>query len=216
MHGNGQWAMRRGLPWTAGCAAGVAALRSTVAVAASAQVRTLTLYSSCSASGARLWQDVNADLSVLSHFLRQNMCKPGSPVRISLIGNHWRLSGLLPLHCDHSEHLSLAGPQLHLRIVIDYSRHDRLTQAAWRSIDPHAPEEFRSNLHDIDPTALPAGAVDLLVRTGEGWRPSNFMLWELAYAQPHFVDRLWPNFTAGDFQEALNSHARHNLLVAAG
>ena len=191
-------------------------MRSTVALAASAQVKTLTLYSNCSAGGARLWQEVNADLSVLSRFLRHNLRTPGGPVRISLIGNHWRLNGLPPLHCDHSPHLSLAGAQLHLRVVIDYSGHDRLTQAAWRSTDSHAPEQFRSKLHAIDPTALPAGAVDLLVHTGKGWRPSDFMLWELAYAGSHFVDRLWPNFAAVDFQEALNSHARHNSLVVAG
>jgi undecaprenyl diphosphate synthase len=100
-----------------------------------------------------------------------------------------------------------------LRIVMDYSAHDRLIQAAWRSVDPHAPEQFSRKLQDIDPTALPAGPVDLLVRTGEGWLPSEFMLWELVYAELHFVDRLWPDFTAGDFKEALNSHARHNQLI---
>lgn len=208
--------MQRGLPSTAGCAAGVAALRSTVAFAVSAQVNTLTLYSNCSSSGARPSQEVNADLSVLRHFLRDNLRCPEDPVRISLIGNHRRLKGLLPLRCDCNEHLSVAREQLHLRIVMDYSAHDRLTQAAWRSIDPHASEQFSRMLHDIDPTAMPAGPVDLLIRTGEGWRPSDFMLWELVYAQLHFVDRLWPNFTARDFQEALSSHARQNLLLAAG
>jgi undecaprenyl diphosphate synthase len=213
MHGNGQWAMQRGLPSTAGCAAAVAALRNTVALAATAQVKTLTLYSNCSSNGAHLWQEANADLSVLTHFLRDNLRSPEAPVRISLIGNHRRLNGLLPLRCNCNGHLSVAGARLHLRIVIDYSAHDRLIQAACRSVDPHAPEQFSRKLQDIDPTALPAGPVDLLVRTGEGWRPSDFMLWELVYAELHFVDRLWPDFTAGDFEDALNSHARQTQLI---
>ena len=79
----------------------------------------------------------------------------------------------------------------------------------------HVPELFSRQLREIDPTAVPAGAVDLLVRTGGGVCRSDFMLWEVAYAKPHFVDRLWPHFTASDFQQALNSHARRNELVAA-
>ena len=99
---------------------------------------------------------------------------------------------------------------MHLRIVVDYSAHDRVINAAWRSDDAHAPEQFLRQLDEIDPTALPAGAVDLLIRTGGGRCRSDFMLWEVAYATLHVVDRLWPDFTARDFQQALKSHARNS------
>ena len=215
MHGNGQWAMQRGLPPTAGHAAGVAALRTTVALAASARVRTLTLYSICSPGGARSRHEVEADLCVLDHFLGGNLqCCLEHSVRVSLIGSSERLNGLLPALCDHNAHLSIAGSRMHLRIVIDYSAHDSVTMAAWRSDPSHAPEQFNRRLREIDPTALPAGAVDLLVRTGGGWCRSDFMLWEVAYAKRHCVDRLWPDFTARDFQRALASNTGRNEAVS--
>jgi undecaprenyl diphosphate synthase len=217
MHGNGQWALQRGLSLTAAGTAGDAALHTAVALAACAQVRTLTLYSICNSGGARPSAEVDADLCVLSHFLRGWLQRgEEESVRISLIGNTSRLNELLPPRCDHDSHLSVAGTRMHLRIVIDYSAHDGLIRTAWRSGEPHAPEEFLRRLRQIDPTALPAGPVDLLVRTGEGWCPSDFMLWEVAYAKLHFVDRLWPDFTARDFQQALTLHTMHNELVSTG
>ena len=135
-------------------------------------------------------------------------------MRISLIGNTSRLNELLPPRRDHDSHSSVAGTRMHLRIVIDYSGHDDLIRAAWRRGGPDAADEFLRRLHEIDPTALPAGPVDLLVRTGEGWCPSDFMLWEVAYAKLHFVDRLWPDFTARDFRQALTLHTMQNELVS--
>jgi undecaprenyl diphosphate synthase len=214
MHGTGKWARQRGQAWSASRAAGVAALRTTVGLAASARVRTLTLYCICTPDGTRPRQEVVANIGVLDQFLRGNLrwCLEES-VRISLIGSSGRLNWLLPPVTDHNEHLGLAGSRTHLRIVVDYSGHDSITQAAWRNDDSQAPERFDRQLSQIDPTALPAGAVDLLVRTGGGWYCSDFMLWELAYAKLHVVNRLWPDFTASDFQQALNSHATRNVFV---
>jgi undecaprenyl diphosphate synthase len=90
-----------------------------------------------------------------------------------------------------------------LRIVIDYSAHDRVVQSSWCNADPQAPEAFAQRLREIDQTALPAGAVDLLIRTGGGKCRSDFMLWEVAYARLHSADCLWPDFTAHHFQRAL-------------
>jgi len=216
MHGNGQWAMQRGLPSTAGHAAGAAALRTTVALAASAGVRALTVYSLCGRGDARLRHEVDADLCMLNHFLRGSLQRCLEPsVRISLIGNSEPLNWLRPPLCDHNKHLSVTESRMHLRIVVDYSAHDRVIKAAWRRDDSHAPEQFFRQLCEIDPTALPVGAVDLLVRTGGGRCRSDFMLWEVAYAQLHLVERLWPDFTACDFQQALIAHTRYNELVPA-
>jgi undecaprenyl diphosphate synthase len=209
MHGNSQWAIQRRLPSTAARAAGVAALRSTVALAAVAGVRTLTLYCNCGPGGAAV-----ADLCVLRYFLRGNLPSgPKERVRISLIGNSKPLSWFLPRSLERNEHLGVVGTGLHVRIVVDYSAHDHLTRTAWRSGDSHEPEQFFRQLREIDPTALPAGAVDLLIRTGRGVCRSDFMLWEVAYANLYLVDRLWPDFTACDFRQALNSRSSRNDLV---
>jgi undecaprenyl diphosphate synthase len=210
MHGNRQWAMQRGLSSTACHAAGAAALHTTVALAASVRVRTLTLYSICGPCRGGPAQEANADLCVLHRFLGSDLqwCLENF-VRVSLIGSCGRLSWLRPTLADHQERLDVARSRLHLRIVVDYSSHDNITKAAWRNNDCEAPEQFNRELCRIDPTALPAGAVDLLVRTGGGSCRSDFMLWEVAYARQHFVNRLWPDFTAGDLKEALNAHSRN-------
>jgi undecaprenyl diphosphate synthase len=212
MHGNRQWARQHDLPSTAGHAAGAAALHTTVALAISARVRTFTLYSICGTGGECPPDDKDANLQVLDSFLGNDLqwCLEKS-VRISLIGNSERLNWLLPVLRDHNEHPSIAQSQLHLRIVVDYSAHDRIVKAVWRADNTHAPEQFYRQLCEIDPTALGAGAVDVLIRIGGAWCRSEFMLWEAAYANLHFVDRLWPDFTADDFQQALNCHAGRYL-----
>jgi undecaprenyl diphosphate synthase len=209
MHGNGQWALQRGLSWTAGSAAGAAALRTTVALAASARIAALTLYSIAGPRDVRRRHEIDADLGVLNHFLGGNLRGwLEQSVRISLIGASEPLSWLLPSLHDHNSHLSVTGSGMHLRIVADYSAHDSVVKAAWRSDGCDAPEQFFRQLRALDPTALSVGAVDLLVRTGGGGCRSAFMLWEVAYAKVYPVDRLWPDFTAGDFEDALNSHRR--------
>jgi undecaprenyl diphosphate synthase len=101
------------------------------------------------------------------------------------------------------------GSRLHLRIVLDYSSHDTLLQAAWRA-NRHAkltPEDFYRLLDQVDHSALPAGAVDLLIRTGGEKRLSDFMLWEVAYAELHFTDCLWPDFDEQRLRCALDDYA---------
>jgi undecaprenyl diphosphate synthase len=205
MDGNGQRAMQRGLPSTAGGTAGATALRTTVALAAAAGVTTLTLYAILNPSETRPRYEIDADLGVLDHFLGGSLrwCREQA-VRVSLIGQSEPLTWLLPSLSDHNRHLNVTGSRLHLRIVVDYSAHDSLITIAWPSAEAHAPEEFFRQLAEIDPTALPAGAVDLLIRTGGGGHLSDFMLWEVAYAQLHFVGRSWPDFTSHDFQQGLD------------
>jgi undecaprenyl diphosphate synthase len=207
MNGNGHWATQRGLPPPAAGPEGVTALRNTVALAKEAGVKTLTLYAICTPGCARPRQEVDADLSVLGRFLRTDVqrCREQA-VRISVIGSSERLRAVLPRICEHTAAWNGTASLMHLRLVVDYSAHDSITKAAWRSPHPHAPERFNQQLREIDRTALPAGAVDLLVRTGGGRYQSDFMLWEAAYARLHYVDSLWPDFTVRDFQCALDLH----------
>ena len=204
MNGNSRWATQRGLPPTAPRSEAVAALRNTVGLAAAAGVRTLTLYALSTPGCTRPRQEIDADLGVLDTYLRSDLqgCHDRS-IRVDVIGNNEQLRAALPrdLVCPG---LSQAGAsRMNFRIVVDYSAHDSVVKAAWRSAHPRAPESFDQQLREIDQTTLPAGAVDLLVRTGGGRCWSEFMLWEVAYARLHYVDCLWPDFTALCFQRAL-------------
>ena len=208
MNGNSRWATQRGLLPTAARDEAVAVLRNTVGLAAEAGVRTLTLYALSTPGCTRPRQEIDADLGVLDTYLRSDLqrCLDRS-IRVDVIGNNEQLRAALPPG-RACQGLSLAaGSRMNFRIVVDYSAHDSVVKAAWRSPHPRAPESFDQQLREIDQTALPAGAVDLLVRTGGGRCQSEFMLWEVAYARLHYVDCLWPDFTARCFQRALATYA---------
>jgi undecaprenyl diphosphate synthase len=208
MNGNSRWATQRGLPPMAARSEAVAALRNTVELAATAGVRTLTLYALSTPSCTRPRQEIDADLGVLDTYLRSDLqrCHERS-IRVSVIGSDAQLGAVFPWSMARPLPPKSADSRMSLRIVVDYSAHDSVVRAAWRSPHPHAPESFDQQLREIDQTALPAGAVDLLVRTGGGPCRSEFMLWEVAYARLHYVDCLWPDFTALCFQRALAGYA---------
>jgi undecaprenyl diphosphate synthase len=216
MNGNSRWATQRGLPPTAAQSEGVAALRNTVELAANAGVRTLTLYALCTADCTRPRQEIDADLSVLGSYLRSDMqtCAEQS-IRVNVIGNNKQLSAALPRDLVCRLPSRAADSRMTFRIVVDYSAHDSVVKAVWRSPNPGAPESFDQQLREIDRTALSAGAVDLLVRTGGGRCQSEFMLWEVAYARLHYVDCLWPDFTARCFKRALAYYAGEDEQVVS-
>ena len=208
MNGNGEWANRHGLAPTASHAAGVSALRNTVAVAVETGIKTLTLYAICTPGHGRPSEEINADLSVVRSYVRADVhARVKQSVRLSVIGGaEWR-SQILRGPFDHNEHSSSEASRMQLRVVVDYSAHDDVVRTEWLSTHPDPLESFSRQLSEIDPTALRAGAVDLLVRTGGGRCYSEFMLWEVAYARLHYVDCLWPDFTARDLQRALVCYA---------
>jgi undecaprenyl diphosphate synthase len=210
MDGNGRWATKRGLPRTAGHIEGAKAVSTTVAAALRVGVKTLTLYAFSAANWARPSTEVDALMHLFTSYLiaETDRCIEQS-IRINVIGRRDRLGEGLLRAIEQSERLSVAGARMHLRIVVDYSSHDSIVQAAWRA-DRSAkltPENFHRLLHEVDHSALPTGAVDLLIRTGGERRLSNFMLWELAYAELHFTDCLWPDFNEHCFRCALDDYA---------
>ena len=204
MNGNAEWANQRGLAPRASHAAGVSALRNTVEWAVDAGIRTLTLYAICTPGCGRPSEEIDADLGVLCSYARADaQARLRQSVWLSVIGSaEWR-SYILRGAFDHNAHLGSEASRMQLRIVVDYSAHDNVVRTEWRSPHPDRFESFGRQLSEIDPTALRAGAVDLLVRTRGGYCKSEFMLWEVAYARLHHVDCLWPDFTVRALQRAL-------------
>jgi undecaprenyl diphosphate synthase len=93
---------------------------------------------------------------------------------------------------------------MHLRVAVDYSARDAVLRAAAALQGASATrEQFSDLLSRVDHDRLPACDVDLVIRTGGEQRLSDFLLWECAYAELLFVDKMWPEFTADDLGEAL-------------
>jgi len=210
MDGNGRWATQRGWPRVAGHVAGAKAVRATVDAAARAGVRTLTLYAFSAANWARPAAEVDSLMSLFRNYLITEMLRCAElSIRINVIGRRDRLSASLLRAIEQSERCSAAGSRMHLRLVIDYSSQDSIVQAAGRAdrAVKLTPLAFHRLLQEVDHSALSVGAIYLLIRTGGERRLSDFMLWEVAYAELHFTDCLWPDFGKQHLQRALDDFA---------
>jgi undecaprenyl diphosphate synthase len=104
---------------------------------------------------------------------------------------------------ERTEEATRDGARLHLRIAIDYSARDLLVAAA--SEAPRSREEMSLAIGRAMHAGGASADVDLLVRTGRERRLSDFLLWECAYAELVFFDRMWPEFTEEDLEEAIRS-----------
>jgi undecaprenyl diphosphate synthase len=200
MDGNGRWATERGLPRTAGHRAGADAVRRVVEAAPEAGVGLLTLFAFSSDNWSRPRAEVDALMRLLERFLSAETARcVRDGVRINVIGRRDRLAPRLVRLIEGTEAATAAGENLRLRLAIDYSSRAAIADAAAASNDT-----FRQKLAHATHADRAVEDVDLLIRTGREKRLSDFLLYESAYAELHFSDRLWPDFGASDLHLALD------------
>lgn len=207
MDGNGRWATSRGLPRTAGHAAGVRTARGIVESAVRAGVGTLTLYAFSSDN----WSRPRPEVIGLMRLFRRSLVVESkrcleNGVRLSIVGRRDRLPAALRQAIIQAESVTAGGRNMHLRIAVDYSSRDAILRAAAKAKDSTTPltrERFAQLLADVDHDPAPVRDVDLLIRTGGEQRLSDFLLWECAYAELVFSPTMWPDFTERDLFHAI-------------
>jgi len=213
MDGNGRWATRRGLPRIAGHRAGVAAVRRVVERSLDLGVRCLTLYAFSSDNWRRPAPEVQSIFWLLRAFLRLEtgrLRRRGA--RLEIIGRRDRLTDAVLREIEKAESATGMGPRIHVRVAIDYSSRDAITRAAAgaaAAIDNEqvlCPELLSHSMMQTMTTQ--SADVDLLIRTGGEKRLSDFLLWESAYAELLFTDRMWPDFDEADLDAALEEFRR--------
>jgi undecaprenyl diphosphate synthase len=210
LDGNGRWARARGLPRGAGHRAGVEAVRRIVRVAPELGIGTLTLYVFSSDNWERPQVEVTALLRLLHEYLlAETTGCAAHGVRLTVIGRRERLSRSLREAIEAAEAATASGDSLHLRLAVDYSSRDAIFRAACRfyKVTEVSRASFAGVLAEVNRDG--ARDVDLLIRTGGEQRLSDFLLWESAYAELYFTERMWPEFTAADLEGAMAEfHAR--------
>ncbi|HEX8711138.1 MAG TPA: di-trans,poly-cis-decaprenylcistransferase [Terracidiphilus sp.] len=217
MDGNGRWATRRGLPRVAGHRAGLAAARRIVEHAPDVGIGRLTLYAFSSDNWHRPPAEVERIFWLLRAFLRmetERLRERGA--RLEAIGRRDRLPQAALRAIENAEWRTAAGRRLHLRVAIDYSSRDSIARAAAAlALNPASTE--CGELTPMLGNALIAGSsnVDLLIRTGGEKRLSDFLLWESAYAELVFTDRMWPEFDEADLDAALDEFNRRERRFGA-
>jgi undecaprenyl diphosphate synthase len=205
MDGNGRWAQERRWPRTRGHRAGADAVRRTVETAPSLGIGTLTLYAFSSDNWKRPREEVGALLGLFRRFLDAETatCRQNG-VRLSVIGRRDRLPAGLVAAIRKAELATAGGDALHLRLAVDYSARDAIVRAAATcSGAALSREQFRELLAEAINENEATPDVDLLIRTGREQRLSDFLLWECAYAELLFTERMWPDFTGDDLRDAV-------------
>jgi undecaprenyl diphosphate synthase len=216
MDGNGRWAAERGLPRAEGHRQGVESVRRTVEAALDLGITHLTLFSFSSENWARPKQEINDLFGLLRRFIRRDLAdlhKNG--VKIRVIGSRTGLEPDLLRLIDDAVELTKNNTALNLTVAFNYGARDEIARAARRvaeaistgSLAPSDVTEERFGSY-LDTAGLPDP--DLLIRTSGELRLSNFLLWQLAYAEFVFVDTYWPDFSREQLEAAIAEFYRRN------
>jgi undecaprenyl diphosphate synthase len=212
MDGNGRWARARSMPRVAGHRQGANAVRRTVEAAPSLGVSTLTLYAFSAANWQRPVSEVSALMELLETYLHREKDRCiGNGVRINVIGRRDRLAPRLVREIERTEAATAGGRQLLLRIAVDYSAREAIAAAAARCSETRPSLESFAALMQRELHSVPGTPdVDLLIRTSGERRLSDFLLWEIAYAEFVFTERLWPDFGREDLAAAVAEYSRRD------
>jgi len=214
MDGNGRWARARQKPRHAGHRAGIKSVRSTVEAAARHGVEVLTLFAFSSENWGRPKEEVRSLMTLFVEALRREVDElHRNKVRLQLIGDRDLLQpGIVKRFADAEEKTG-KNTGLLLNIAVAYGGRWDIVMATKRVAAKVASGEMR--VDDIDEATLAselqlAGCPepDLLIRTGGEQRISNFLLWDIAYAELWFTDVLWPEFDAQQFDDAIELFAQ--------
>lgn len=202
MDGNGRWATRRGMPRQAGHAAGVEALGRVVEAAPDLGIGTLTVYAFSSDNWQRPTAEVGALMGLLRRYVEaetRRLAEGGA--RLTVIGRRDRLPKDIAAAIARAERATAGGTKLHLRVAVDYSARDAILDAATAAA--RTGELTREGFSRLLAGQEGHRDVDLMIRTGGEKRLSDFLLWECAYAELYFTDRLWPDFGPDDLAAAV-------------
>jgi len=223
MDGNGRWAQSRGMPRIAGHRRGAESVRVAVSTAVELGIQYLTLYGFSIENWKRPMAEVTALMGLLRLFLRQEVDELNDKgVRIRFIGERKRLAPDIVNLINESEMRTEANTALNLVVALSYGARQEITAAARQLAQKVLTGEL--TLDDIDERLMSqnlatAGIpdLDLVIRTSGEKRVSNFLLWQLAYAELIFIDTLWPDFSSRDLEEAVNEfHRRERRYGATG
>jgi undecaprenyl diphosphate synthase len=209
MDGNGRWATRAGRPRTAGHREGARAVRRVVEAAPGLGIGVLTLYAFSADNWRRPAVEVRALMRIFREYLRVETPRcVANDVRLEVIGRRDRLDPTLRRRVKAAERETAAGRRLLLRVALDYSARDAILRAAQCLRPDTVPtgEAFGRLIAIVD-HGSPVPEVDLLVRTGGERRLSDFLLWEAAYAELIFTERMWPDFGAEELAAAVREFA---------
>ncbi|HDR1022086.1 TPA: di-trans,poly-cis-decaprenylcistransferase [Pasteurella multocida] len=216
MDGNGRWAKQKGKMRIFGHKNGINAVRDAVAYARKVGVKVLTLYAFSSENWNRPEQEVSALMNLFMQALDLEVKKlHKNNIKLNILGDVTGFSEKLQQKISQAEKLTENNTALTLNIAANYGGCWDIVQAA-----KQLAEQVKDNqiaVSDITPDLFQQHLVtksqpqvDLLIRTSGEQRISNFLLWQLAYAELYFTDVLWPDFNEHEFEQAILAYQQRH------
>lgn len=216
MDGNGRWAKKRGLPRTAGHAAGAETFRRIANYSRTLGLKYLTVYAFSTENWKRSEEEINGIMRLLRSYLKEALRDmEKNHVRFKFFGDLSRLSPSLQALCAQAEQYSADYHEVQVNFCLNYGGRDEIVHAARcfaRDVEQgiHKPEELTEAL--LSSYLYSAGVPDpeLIIRPSGELRTSNFLLWQSAYSEFVFMDILWPDFKEKDLDAAIAEYHRRN------
>ncbi len=216
MDGNGRWAKLQGKMRIFGHKNGVSAVRQAVAYARKVGIKVLTLYAFSSENWNRPQQEVSALMTLFMQALEREVKKlHKNNIRLQIIGDVAGFSASLQEKITYAEKLTENNTALTLNIAANYGGCWDIVQAA-RALAEQVKEnklavsEITETLFQRYLVTQDQPPVDLLIRTSGEQRISNFLLWQIAYAELYFSDVLWPDFNEQEFHQAIMAYQQRH------
>ena len=218
MDGNGRWAKQRGTARTQGHLEGLKVARQIVRSASDLGVSYLTLYVFSTENWKRTAEEVGFIMGLVMQYLRKELdfCRDNL-IRVRHAGNREGLSADILNELDHVCRETADFSGLQVILALNYGGRDEIVRAVKKLI---AKKEAVSEAVSIENLSLfmdnpDIPDPDLIIRTAGEFRTSNFLLWEAAYSEYYISEKLWPDWTGGDFEEAIMAYRKRERRFGA-
>ena len=215
MDGNGRWAKKRGLPRTAGHREGAKVLRRLIRDLSDIGIEYATFYAFSTENWKRSDEEVSALMKLLEENLDDLVNYEHENIRLRFIGGRERLSPLLCEKMQKGEDKSRDRTGMTVTIAINYGGRDDIVRAAKKSAELISegylkPDDLTEDLFTSMLQTEDIPPVDLMIRTGGEIRISNFLIWQISYAELYFTDTLWCDFGKKDLEKAIDEYMTRN------
>ena len=215
MDGNGRWAKKRGLPRTAGHAAGAEAFRRIANYCRTLGIQYLTVYAFSTENWKRSEEEISGIMRLLGKYLNEALADmEKNRVRFRFFGDLSRLSPKLQQLCLDAQNRS-KDYDVQVNFCLNYGGRDEIVKAAAAfakdvEVGIHKPEDLTEELLSKYLYSADVPDPELVIRPSGEQRISNFLLWQSAYSELVFMDVLWPDFSPEDLDQAIAEYHRRN------
>lgn len=215
LDGNGRWAKKRGMPRSFGHVKGCENLEDICEVAKELGVKYLTVYAFSTENWKRSKEEVDGLMKLFRNYLKKCIkISQKNNMRVKVIGDITAFDSDIQESIEKLEDFSKDFTDLHFQIALNYGSRDEITRAVNRMLEDQKAGKLETPVSEdtisgyLDTAGLPDP--DLMIRTSGEQRLSNYLLWQLAYAEFYFTDVYWPDFNKEELLKAIEAYNNRN------